>query len=134
MLARLLLVLLLAAPAVAYAAEEETPYLYDLLKDHDHLAAWNGMLAGETVPAWLKSYAKTFNGPATPSKAVPIGGQPYTLAWACKAHDCGDNQVYVLFAPGARQAWGLLITPGDKRTWLGRPDPAIQAAILTGVQ
>jgi hypothetical protein len=39
----------------------------------------------------------------------------------------------VLFAPGARQAWGLLIT-GDKRSWLGRPDPAIQAAILSGVK
>jgi len=38
-----------------------------------------------------------------------------------------------LFAPGARQAWGLLIN-GGKRSWLGRPDPAIQAAILSGVK
>ena len=63
----------------------------------------------------------------------PVGGQPYLLGWVCKPHDCGDNELYVLFAPGARQAWGLLIS-GDKRSWLGRPDPAIQAAILSGVQ
>jgi len=134
MLARLLLVLLFMAPVAAYAADDEKPYLYDLLGDHDHLTAWNGMLAGETVPAWVKNYAKDFNGPATPSKDVPVGGEPYTLAWVCKAHDCGDNQLYVLFAPGARTAWGLLINPGDKRAWLGRPDTAIQAAILSGVQ
>ena len=59
---------------------------------------------------------------------------PYTLAWVCKAHDCGDNQVYVLFAPGAKQAWGLMILNGDNRSWLGRPDTAIQAAILSGVE
>ena len=134
MLARLLLVLLFMAPVAAYAADDEKPNLYDLLGDHDHLTAWNGMLAGETVPAWVKNYAKDFNGPATPSKDVPVGGEPYTLAWVCKAHDCGDNQLYVLFAPGARTAWGPLINPGDKRAWLGRPDTAIQAAILSGVQ
>jgi hypothetical protein len=133
MLARLLLGLMLLAPTAASAAGEEKPYLYDLLGDHAHLSAWNAMLAGETVPAWVKTYAKDFNGPTTPSKDVAVGGEPYTLAWVCKAHDCGDNQLYVLFAPGARAAWGLLISTG-KRAWLGRPDPAIQAAILSGVE
>jgi len=134
MLARLLLVLLLLAPVAASAADEEAPYLFDLMGQPAYLAAWKGMLAGETVPPWVESFTKTQNATSAPAKSVPVGGQPYTLGWICKPHDCGDNQLYVLFTPEARQAWGLLISPGDKRTWLGRPDPAIQAAILSGVQ
>jgi hypothetical protein len=133
MLKRLLLALVLLGSVPAYAEDATSPYLPDLLKKPPFLNAWNGMLASESVPAWVKNYAKSFNGPATPSKPIAVGGEPYTLAWVCKTHDCGDNQLYVLFAPGARQAWGLMISGGDKRSWLGRPDTAIQAAILSGV-
>jgi hypothetical protein len=135
MRARLLLVLFLLGTAPALALDDAGgAYLFDLLGDDAYRAAWNDMLKGETVPAWVKTYAKDFDGPSSPSTEVSVGGEPFTLAWVCKPHDCGDNQLYVLFAPGARQAWGLLIRPGDKRSWLGRPDPAIQAAILSGVQ
>lgn len=134
MLKRLLLALVLLGSVPAYAEDATKPYLPDLLKQASYLNAWNGMLASESVPAWVKNYAKTFNGPATPSKDITVSGEAYTLAWVCKAHDCGDHQVYVLFAPGAKQAWGLMISEGDKRSWLGRPDTAIQAAILSGVE
>jgi inhibitor of lysozyme (Ivy) len=133
MLARLLLALCLLGPAPALAAEDLKPFLFDLLEKDSYLKAWNAMLAGATVPPWVKNYAKSFDGPANPSKDIAVGGETYTLAWVCKTHDCGDNQVYVLFAPGARQAWGLLLSPGDKRTWLGAPDPAIKAAIESGM-
>ena len=133
MLARLLACLIVVA-SPALAADDENPYLFDLLGDDAYRAAWNGMLAGEQVPKWVKAYAKDFDGPSSPSTQVSVGGEPYTLAWVCKAHDCGDNQLYVLFAPGARQAWGLLISAGNQRRWLGNPDAAVQAAILSGVQ
>ena len=133
MLKRLFLALVLFGSVPAFAEDATSPYLYDLLKTARYLNAWNGMLASESVPAWVKNYAKNFNGPATPSKDVAVGGEPYTLAWVCKAHDCDNYQLYVLFAPGARQAWGLMISGGDKRSWLSRPDTAIQAAILSGV-
>ncbi|MEE8633258.1 MAG: Ivy family c-type lysozyme inhibitor [Methyloceanibacter sp.] len=134
MLKKILLALVLFGSAPAYAEDATKPYLPDLLKKASYLNAWNGMLASESVPAWVKNYAKSFTGPATPSKNVAVSGEPYTLAWVCKAHDCGDNQLYVLFAPGAKQAWGLMILNGDNRSWLGRPDTAIQAAILSGVE
>jgi len=51
-----------------------------------------------------------------------------------QTHDCGGNEVYALFAPDARQAWGLLIIDGTKQQWLGEPDDAVKAAILSGVQ
>jgi hypothetical protein len=136
MMPRLLLVLLLllaSTPSFA-AGEPEGPYLFDLLKQQSYLAAWKAMLKGETVPPWVAGYAKTFDGPSAPAKYVPVGGESYTLGWVCKTHDCGDNQLYVLFSPDGKTAWGLLITGGDQRKWLGHPDAAIQAAIQSGVQ
>ena len=98
----LLVIALLLCGAPARAADAPAgPYLFDLLKQKPYLAAWNAMLSGAGVPAWVKNYAKTFDGPSSPSKDVPIQGKVYTLGWVCKAHDCGDNQLHVLFAPGA---------------------------------
>jgi len=129
----LLVIALLLCGAPAHAADAPAgPYLFDLLKQKPYLAAWNTMLAGAGagVPAWVKNYAKTFDGPSSPSKGVPIQGKVYTLGWVCKAHDCGDNQLHVLFA-GA--AWGLLTTSGQQK-WLGNPAAAIQAAINSNLE
>lgn len=131
MLARLLFAFLLAGAAPAFA--QDAPYLPDLMKQPAYLAAWKTMTAGERLPAWVNSFTKTQNAVATPVKTIPVAGQPYTLGWICKPHDCGGNEVYALFSPDARQAWGLLIS-GDQRSWLGNPDAAVQAAILSGVQ
>jgi hypothetical protein len=130
----LLVIALLLCGASVYAADAPSgPYLFDLLKQKPYLATWNGMLAGASVTAWVKNYAKTFDGPSSPSKSVPIQGKVYTLGWVCKAHDCGDNQLHVLFAPGATQAWGLLTTSGQQK-WLGNPDAAIQTAINSNLE
>ncbi|HMK40677.1 MAG TPA: Ivy family c-type lysozyme inhibitor [Methyloceanibacter sp.] len=121
-----LAVLLLAAPAAD--ALDKDPYLFDMLKEPTYLAAWKAMLAGEHVPSWVANYAKTFDGPSNPSKTVQLGGKDYLLAFVCKAHDCGDNQLFALFAPAGKQAWGLLVG-GSNEQWLGKPDASIQAAI-----
>jgi hypothetical protein len=39
----------------------------------------------------------------------------------------------VLFAPQARDAWGLLIT-AEEISWLGRPDERVQKAIMSSLQ
>ena len=70
---------------------------------------------------------------STEVKTISVAGQPYTLGWICEPHNCGGNEVFALFAPKARQAWGLLIRDGQRR-WLGNPDAAVQAAILSGVE
>jgi Inhibitor of vertebrate lysozyme (Ivy) len=133
MFARLLIVLFLLRAAVPALAQDDGPYLFDLMKQPRYAMAWKGMLVGETAPPWVNSFTKSLDGTSAPSTTVSVGGEPYLLGWVCKPHDCSGNELHALFAPGARQAWGLLIT-GDKRSWLGRPDPAIQAAILSGVK
>lgn len=132
MLKRWLLSLILLLGGL-WPALAEAPYLFDLLKQPSYLAAWKGMLSGESVPKWVSSYARTFDGPSSPAKDISVGAETYTLGWVCKAHDCGDNQLYVLFAPGGSRAWGLLVTGGQEK-WLGRPDAAIKAAIKSGVE
>ena len=68
-----LAVLLLAAPAAN--ALDKDPYLFDMLKEPAYLAAWKAMLAGEHVPSWVASYAKTFDGPSNPCEDGPAWRQ-----------------------------------------------------------
>lgn len=116
-----LAVLLLAAPAAN--ALDKDPYLFDMLKEPTYLAAWKAMLKGEQVPSWVANYAKTFDGPSTPSKTVTIGSQAYLLGYVCKAHDCGDNQLHVLFAPAGKQAWGCSSPAALTRNGSASPTP-----------
>jgi Inhibitor of vertebrate lysozyme (Ivy) len=127
-----LLLALNGVPAFA-AGAPKAPYLSDLMKQPAHRAAWYGMLAGETAPSWVEDYAKTLDGPPTPSIAVEADDETYTLAFTCKANACSDNQLFVLFSPGGAKAWGLLLTGGEKK-WLGAPDERIQKAILSGIE
>jgi len=131
----LLALVIVSLPWTATAAlAQEGPYLPDLIKQPAYLASWKAMIAGENLPAWVNTFTKTQNAVAAPVKTIPVAGQAYTLGWICKPHDCGGNEVYTLFAPDARQAWGLLIIDGTKQQWLGEPDDAVKAAILSGVQ
>lgn len=126
--------LLLATSSVQALAVDapKGPVLADLMKQPANRAAWYGMFAGETPPQWVDDYAKSLDGPPTPSIALEANGQTYTLAFTCKPNACGDNQLFVLFSPGGAKAWGLLVT-GNEKTWFGAPDQTIQDAILSGI-
>lgn len=132
--ARLLLVLLLAlGSAYAFAEDAKGPVLGDLMKLPQYRAAWIGMLAGETPPAWVDDYAKTLDGPPSPSIPVPVGDAVYTLGFTCKPGGCGDEQLYVLFTPSGAKAWGLLLT-GKQKKWFGSPDQSVQDAVLGALE
>ncbi len=150
MLARVLLALMLVSAVPAFAADESTgsstpageskepsapqaqetkgPVMGKLLQLPKYIYAWQGMMAGETPPQWVKDYATSLDGPPVPSIPVPLDGEIYTLGFTCKPNDCETHQLYVLFAPEGRDAWGLLATP-DGVKWLGQPDDRIQKAI-----
>ena len=115
----------------AGAASAQTgEYLFDTLKRPAFKKAWNAMLAGGgRVPPWVIAFGKGGNGVANPATAVTISGQAYQLGNVCKAHDCGGNEVHVLFAPGGTQAWGLLLETGKPPRFLGGPDAAQQMVL-----
>ena len=134
MLARLLFVLVLALSSVTAVAEDtKGPVLGDLLNFPPYRSAWVNMLAGAVLPQWVEEYAKTLDGPATPSIAVTAGDNIYTLGFTCQPNNCGDNQLYVLFSPNGAKAWGLLLT-GKEKTWLGSPDESIRDTFLSGLE
>ena len=136
MLLRFLLAVLLVAAAPALAADSvqnKGPVLGELMKLPAFIYAWQGMVAGETPPQWVKDYTATLDGPPVPTIAVPLDGEIYTLGFTCKPNECEANQLYVLFAPDGRDAWGMLGTP-DGISWLGRPDQRIQDAITNALR
>jgi hypothetical protein len=129
MLARFLFAVLLLSPALAPAlAADKGPVMAELMKQPAYIYAWQGMMAGEMPPPWVTAFGATLDGPPTPTIPVPLDGETYTLGFTCKPNDCEANQLYVLFAPQGRDAWGMLAA-GDGISWLGQPDQRIQDAI-----
>jgi len=134
MLVRLSLLLLLVTLTPALAADApKGPAMGKLMKLPAYIYAWQGMMSGETPPPWVTEFGATLDGPPTPTIPVPLDGETYTLGFTCKANDCEANQLYVLFAPEGRDAWGMLAA-GDGISWLGRPDKRIQDAITAALR
>ena len=118
----LLVISLLLCVVPAHAADAPaSPYLFDLLKQKPYLAAWNAMLAGAGVPAWVKNYQKTFDGPSSRSKDLRFKVRSIRSAGCARRMIAATISFHVLFAPGAAQAWGLLTTSGQQK-WLGNPN------------
>jgi hypothetical protein len=97
--------------------------LAKLLKSAGHLPEWTNEL--------LKSRG---NYVGTPVAHVTIAGTRYELFNACKAHDCADNRIEVMFAPKGTKAWGAIRIDGKNVSYLGAPSPAQQSALKAAVQ
>jgi hypothetical protein len=120
------LALLLAATA---AGAQDGPYLFELLKKPDYLRSYRSILHGaEQREVWLTSARGTPDGPSTPSRTIVLSGKRYTLASVCKAHECDEYRLFLLFSENGKQAWGLL-RRGDDQTFLGAPDAEKRQAL-----
>ena len=118
-----LAVALIATPAMA------GPYLFELLQIKTYHASWNALLKGEkNVPAWIVAFGKNGDGVAGESTDIKVDGQDYVYATVCKPHDCGDNQLGVIFAAQGDGAWALL-KDGDGERFFGKPDKAMSDAL-----
>jgi hypothetical protein len=120
--------LVLAACAGAAAADS---YLADAVRKPAYAAALKSLLAGAPrLPAWTQEVVRPRgNYVGTPATVATVEGTRYELYHACKAHDCGDNQLEVMFAPSGARAWGAVIVDGGPIAYLGSPSPARQAAL-----
>ena len=111
----LALFVLCSLPALA-AQGGEGPYLFDVLKKPTYLAAWKGILAGESVPDWVSHYAKIFDAPATRRRA---------WRWAAKptgSLGCARPMIVVttsLMSCFCREANAGLLSDRGKESWLG---------------
>lgn len=111
-----------ALPGVAAAPVAQSPV--DLLRDAQFRAAYTKALGPLARERWLAR----LDGPAPPLRKVTIDGVEYTLAAACKTHDCGDNNMIVLHAPATGTVYGLVQQRGRK-TVFGAPPAAVAREI-----
>jgi hypothetical protein len=121
---------LVAGGFATSASARPGAYLLDLIKTEPYRDAWTKMLAKERdVPSWIKDFIATGDGVNTPAEMVPVGVQAFTFATLCKAHDCADNMLHVVFAPDGAKAYGRLVEAGKAPRLFGKPDAQIQAAL-----
>ncbi|WP_079415456.1 Ivy family c-type lysozyme inhibitor [Thiomonas intermedia] len=114
-----------APPPLPAPGEAASPT--DLLRDPRFKAAYLAALGPLAREAWLR----TLNGPAPPNRQVQIDGHTYTLSAACKPHDCGDNNLVLLYNPRSGTVHGRVLQQGRRATLIGKPPPRLAAAIET---
>ena len=132
MFTRLLLVFAMLGTSAPALAADGGPTLVELMLRPNYLTAYKAMIGTTTVSPWVADFAKTLDGPPTPSTDLLAGGTIYTLGFTCKPNECADHQLFVLFTGDGSRAWGLLLE-GEKQTWLGEPDDKVKEAILSRV-
>jgi hypothetical protein len=96
----------------------------DLLKDAAFKSAYMKALGPLASEPWLTR----MDGPAPENRKVTIGGVEYTLAAVCKAHDCADHNMVVLYQAAQKTVVGQVQQKGRK-TLLGNPAPALAKEI-----
>jgi hypothetical protein len=130
----LALVILIAGYTAATAAE--APYLTDAIKSPAYLRTLTALLkSAPKLPSWTRQVlSPSGNYVGTPATYATVGGSRYELFFTCKAHDCNQNNLEVMFAPDGAQAFGALVVNGRSPSYLGAPNPAQQAALAAALK
>ena len=53
---------------------------------------------------WIAEFA----GPGTPNQIFRFKGHVVLQQRFCQAHNCGGNEVYILYTPNTRHVWGVV--------------------------
>ena len=109
---------------------EDRPVVYtaDIPRAHPEIAAqWLRQIA----PSLRRmSWIARFDGVTVPLAAIDLAGRPLAWGMSCKPHDCGDNQVRVLFDPAGGRIVGHLRLSGRVARWIGAPTPRERRCLL----
>lgn len=118
------------------AAAAEPPYLIDVIKKPSYLHALTALLkSAPKLPSWTRQVlSPSGNYVGTPATDATVGSGKYELFFTCKAHDCDQNNLEIMFAPDGTQAWGELVVNGRSPTYLGAPNAAQQAALAAALK
>jgi hypothetical protein len=118
----------LAARPSRHAASRPIVYTADIPQAHPDIAAlWLRQIA----PSLRRmSWLSRFEGVTVPIAAIDLAGRPLAWGMSCKPHDCGDNQVRVLFDPAGGRIVGHLRLSGRADRWIGAPTPRERRCLL----
>ena len=92
----------------------------DLLRDARFKAAYLQALGPLAKERWLAR----LEGPAPELRKVKVVGNEFTLAAACKPHDCADHNTVLLWTPKPGVLHGLVFQRG-RSTLIGNPPPDV---------
>ncbi len=95
-----------------------------LLLDPKFKSAYYKALGPKVKDSWLAK----LDGPSPLTKKVNVGGTEYVLASSCKNHDCGDNNVVLLYSAARGAVHGKIFERG-KSTLIGSPPPAVASEL-----
>ncbi len=91
----------------------------ELLRNPQFKAAYFSALGPKTKDKWLSTLANSGQ-----VRAEKIAGDTWQVVTPCKPHDCGDNNLLLLWAPAKGVVVGKLFEKG-KTTLVGAPSPAM---------
>lgn len=97
----------------------------ELLRNAEFKALYLKTLGPRAKEPWLAR----LDGPAPELKTHKLQSVEYTVISACKPHDCGDNNLVLLYAPAQGQLFGKLYELDAGTTWLGDPPPVVKTEI-----
>lgn len=95
------------------------------LADARFRAAYHSALGPRVRQRWLAR----LEGPAPEPRRLRLAGDEYVLHAVCKAHDCHDNNLVLLYSPARGVAYGKVFEAGARSILIGAPPPAIAAEL-----
>jgi hypothetical protein len=110
------------APPRAYAMTELSAA--GILLDPKAKSAYYKALGPLRRESWLAE----LDGPSPENKLVTVAGAEYVSAYACKNHDCYDNNTVFLYSAGQNLVYGKVYQRG-KSTLIGAPPPAVASGL-----
>ncbi len=116
---RIAVAMVAVLPAATAAAAQDHPVIFsDIAKEPAAASAFKTMVEGHRLPDWI--HGKTVEAPG---HEVMFGGEKVYVMSACKQHDCGSEQIAVLYDPGRKIMHGVLLiadpkTRSERLTWM----------------
>jgi hypothetical protein len=107
----------------AQAAREAA--LASPLADREFKRIYFDALGPKVRETWLAR----LDGPNPGQRSVKVAGYDYVELAFCKAHDCHDNNLVVLYSRDAGKVYGLVFEDGRRTTLIGNPPPAVAAEL-----
>lgn len=129
----------IVSAATGASAQNHPAIFREIAADPAAASAFKAMAEGHRLPDWING--KTVE---SPGHEVMFGGEKVYVMSTCKQHDCGVEQIAVMYDPGKKIMYGLLLladpeTRAERLTWmnLGASSEAIDGrtilyAALTG--
>ena len=105
----------------------EQSYYYDWNRNLKFNSAVQRLFVRSKVaqPEWVRRGS----GPSAPAQVVRQDSVNWIFLNTCKIHECGNNNLYILFNPPTRETYGVAKL-NRKVVWLGKPN-ATQKALLS---